>query len=312
MHPPRYHEIVQLPPPIRRAIENRADAIGFPALKRAATALSDSYREGRPARLNKDDAIAAYLVTRMPATFAATHKVLSELRNLPITSVLDIGAGTGAAALAARAHFPNATPITLIERDPSLAEVALQFVPGATAIHADLVHMPAVPPHDLVIAAWSIGELSVPIAVKLWEAARIALVVIEPGTPRGAATIRAIREELLTAGAHMAAPCPAAMPCPLADPDWCHFAARVERSSLHRRIKEGSLGYEDEKYSYVALVRDPTALPAARVLRHPKHHPGFIELELCTPQGIEHRRVTKRDRDAFRAARKVDWGGKLY
>jgi len=309
--PRTYHEEVQLPLNVRRAIEQRADAVGFPALKAAAAALSDAYREGRTARLNKDDAIAAYLVTRMPATYAAAHKVLSELRELPIAGILDIGAGTGAAALAARAHFPEASPVTLVERDPSLAEIALQFLPGATAIHADLAHMPAVPPHDLVIAAWSVGELSTPIAAKLWQAARVALVIIEPGTPRGAATVRSVREELLAAGAHMAAPCAAEMPCPLADPDWCHFAARVERSSLHRRIKEGSLGYEDEKYSYVALVREPVALAAARVLRHPKHHPGLIELQLCTPAGIEHRRVIKRDRDAFRAARKLDWGGSL-
>ena len=141
--------------------------------------------------------------------------------------------------------------------------------------------------------------------------ARVALVIVEPGTPRGAATIRAIREQLLTAGAHMAAPCPAEMACPMTAPDWCHFAARVERSSLHRRLKEGSLGYEDEKYSYVALVRDVTALPEARVLRHPHHHPGLIELQVCTPRGIEPRRVSKRDRDAFRDARKAEWGGSL-
>jgi ribosomal protein RSM22 (predicted rRNA methylase) len=296
---------------VRQAIEQRADAVGFPALKRAAAALSDGYREGKPPRLTKDDAIAAYLVTRMPATYAAAYKVLEELRGLPVTSVLDIGSGTGAAALAARAHFPEASPITLVERDPSLAEIALGFLPGAKAIHGDLAHMAAMPPHDLVIAGWSLGELSTPIAKKLWEAARVALVVIEPGTPRGAEVIRGVREELLASGARMAAPCPAEMPCPLAAPDWCHFAARVERSSLHRRIKEGRLGYEDEKYSYVAFVREQIALPAARVLRHPHHHPGLIELELCTPAGIEKRRVTKRDREAFRAARKAEWGGRF-
>ena len=100
------------------------------------------------------------------------------------------------------------------------------------------------------------------------------------------------------------------MPCPLAAPDWCHFAARVERSSLHRRIKEGALGYEDEKYSYVALTRDPVLPAASRVLRRPVHHPGLIELQLCTPDGIAPLRVTKRDREAFRAARKADWGGR--
>lgn len=308
--PDSYDEEVQLPASVRRAIEERADVVGFPALKRAAGALSDAYREGRAARLTKEDAIAAYLVTRMPATYATAYKVLGELRGLPIASVLDVGAGTGAAALAARMHFPGANAVTLIERDPSLAEIALGFLPGATAIHADITHMAAMPPHDLVIAGWSVGELSTPIAAKLWQAARVALVVIEPGTPRGAGVIRAVREELLAAGARMAAPCPAEMPCPLAAPDWCHFAARVERSSLHRRIKEGTLGYEDEKYSYVALVRDPITLPEARVLRHPWHHPGLIELELCTPRGIDQRRVMKRDREAFRAARKAEWGGR--
>jgi ribosomal protein RSM22 (predicted rRNA methylase) len=138
----------------------------------------------------------------------------------------------------------------------------------------------------------------------------VALVVIEPGTPRGAATIAAIREELFTLGAHMAAPCPAAMPCPLTAPDWCHFAARVERSSLHRRLKGGDLGYEDEKFSYVAVLREPVALSGARVLRHPQHRPGLIELELCTIAGTRRERATKRDKDRFRAARKASWGSR--
>ena len=302
---------MQLPPSVRRTIEERADSVGFPALKRAAAALSDAYRDGKPARLTTEENIVAYLVTRMPATYAAAHAVLDELRDLPIGSVLDIGAGTGAAALAARAHFPAAQPITLIERDPSLAETAVSFLPGATAIHADLSHMTSFPAHDLVIAAWSLGELTASIAALLWEAARVALVVIEPGTPRGADLIRGVREGLLGLGAHMAAPCPAEMPCPLKAPDWCHFAARVERSSLHRRVKDGALGYEDEKYSYVALVREAVALPGGRVLRRPQHHPGLIELEVCTPSGVAARRAGKRDREAFRAARKVGWGGRL-
>jgi ribosomal protein RSM22 (predicted rRNA methylase) len=291
-------------------IEERADAVGFPALKRAAEALSAAYREGKPARLSSEDAIAAYLVTRMPATYAAAVAVMEELEGLPITSVLDIGAGTGAASLAALRMFADASPVTLVERDPSLADVARQFLPAATAIHADLSRMTEFPAHDLVVAAWSLGELSTPIAAKLWDAARVALVVIEPGTPRGAGQIRAIREDLLARGAYMAAPCPAAMPCPIVEPDWCHFAARVERSSLHRRIKDAALGYEDEKYSYVALTREPVLTANARVLRRPRHHPGLIELELCTPAGIVHRRVSKRDRELFRAARHAGWGSR--
>src|SRR5260370_42123353 len=117
-----------------------------------------------------------------------------------------------------------------------------------------------------------------------------------------------IRDQLLQAGACMVAPCPAATPCPLIMPDWCPVAARVERSSLHRRIKDAELGYEDEKFSYVGLAREPVELPAGRIIRHPRHRPGLIELETCTPQGVYTRRIARSDGEAFRAARKAAWG----
>lgn len=297
-----------MPPVVRRLIEVRAEAAGFPALKRAAAALSERYREGKPTRLTSDDQLTAYLVTRMPATYAAARAALDELPDLAVSSVLDIGAGSGAASLAARERFGSAREFTLVERDPSLADAAEEFLPGARVLPADVTTLGDLPPHDLVIAAYSLGEIESNLVSRLWAAARVALVVIEPGTPQGSERIAGIREQLLESGAHMAAPCPAAMPCPLGDTDWCHFAARVERTSLHRRLKDGGLGYEDEKFSYVAVTREPVALSGTRVLRHPRHHPGLIELELCTPAGTRKERVTKRDKERFRAARKAEWG----
>ena len=283
--------------------------MGFSTLQRAAIALSDAYREGRLVRLSAEERTAAYLVTRMPATYAAAQAVLREVsaRIAPVASILDAGAGTGAASLAARDYFPDAS-ITLVERDPSFAAAARQWLPDATLLANDIARMETLPPHDLVIAAYSLGEFGAEIAVRLWQAARIALVLIEPGTPRGVQLIRKIRTALLAVGAHMIAPCPAEIPCPLADPDWCHFAARVERSSLHRRVKGGELGHEDEKFSYIALARQPVELPSARIIRHPQHRPGLIEIENCTPAGLRSERITKRDRDRFRAARKASWG----
>jgi ribosomal protein RSM22 (predicted rRNA methylase) len=301
---------VQLPIAVRQRIEEQAEALGFAALKRAAAAMSEAYREGLAPRLGAAERTAAYLVTRMPATFAAAHAVLREVAGHTgaIGSILDAGAGTGAASLAAQEHFPHAA-VTMVERDAALSAAARQWLPDATLMAADVARLEVLPPHDLVMAAYSLGEFGVGLAARLWQAARVALVVIEPGTPCGFAMVRQVRGELLAAGAHMLAPCPAETACPLADPDWCHFAARVERSSLHRRVKGGELGYEDEKFSYVALARHAVELPPARIIRHPQHRPGLIAIETCTAAGLRSERIAKRDRERFRSARKAVWGG---
>lgn len=286
--------------------------MGIAALKRAAQAISCSYREGCAtalAGLAPEERVAAYLATRMPATYAAAVAVLRELQHHPVASILDIGAGAGAATLAASRWFPGLDSITLVERDTALLDAAREFLPHAEIQRENFLHIAKFAPHDLVIAAYSLGEAPPSeIISRLWQAARVALVVIEPGTPRGFALVKDVRTRLLTAGAHMLAPCPGAGSCPVVEPDWCHFAARVERSALHRRLKEGDLNYEDEKFSYVAVGREPAALAAARIVRRPRHQPGLIVLETCTPGGHATVRIGKRNRDQFRAARHAAWG----
>jgi len=290
-------------------IEERANALGFSELREAVAEISEHYRNDRPARLNDGRRTAAYLVTRMPATYAAAHAVLRELRDRlgPIGTILDIGAGTGAASLAARECFPD-TSITMIERDTTLSEAARLLLPDAEIVMGDLKNMPSLPAADLVIAVYSLGECGAAVARRMWTAARIAVIVVEPGTPRGFSLIRSVREDLLALSAHLAAPCPTAGPCPILVPDWCHFAARVERSSLHRRVKGGEIGYEDEKYSYVAFTRRPVAMAAARIIRRPAQSPGLITLATCRAGGLTTERVRKRDREAYRAARHAAWG----
>jgi ribosomal protein RSM22 (predicted rRNA methylase) len=293
-------------------IDERAEAAGFAPLKSAAAAMSAAYRDNRAPRQPDPARTAAYLVTRMPATFAAAHAVLRELRERlgarPISSVLDIGGGAGAASLAARECFPEAQTITMVERDAALAAAARQWLPEAAITVEDVTRRKTLPPHDLVIAAYSLGEIGEALAARLWQAARVALVAIEPGTPRGYALILKVREQLLEAGACMLAPCPAATACPLAAPDWCHFAARVERSSIHRRVKDAELGYEDEKFSYVAVAREPVELAASRIIRRPRQRPGLSVLEICAPAGVQSVHASRRDRGTFRAARKATWG----
>jgi ribosomal protein RSM22 (predicted rRNA methylase) len=120
--------------------------------------------------------------------------------------------------------------------------------------------------------------------------------------------MRQLRADLIAAGGHVLAPCPHEHACPMTENDWCHFAARVERSALHRKLKAASLGYEDEKYSYLVMAKQPVKSASARILRHPQVNSGFVKLQLCTPNGLQNLTVTRSDKEAFKQARKADWG----
>jgi ribosomal protein RSM22 (predicted rRNA methylase) len=166
--------------------------------------------------------------------------------------------------------------------------------------------------HDLAVFSYSLGELdrteARALVDRIWKATDWFLLIVEPGTPRGFSLVREMRNHLLGLGGHLIAPCPHQDPCPLQGGDWCHFAARVERTAEHRRLKGATLGFEDEKYSYVAVCRRPLKAALARVTRHPQHFPGFIKLQLCSPEGQRQVAVTKKAKDLFRRARKVRWG----
>ncbi|MCF3963293.1 small ribosomal subunit Rsm22 family protein, partial [Streptomyces fuscigenes] len=176
------------------------------------------------------------------------------------------------------------------------------------------------PASDLVTVAYVLKELSERDRDALVSgAARAAgaVVVVEPGTPDGYERVMAARDALIAAGFTVAAPCPHDGACPIErGADWCHFAARVGRSSLHRQVKGGSLPYEDEKFSYVAAVRadggaaGSGARPAgARVVRRPQLRKGQVLLDLCTVEdGLRRETVTKRLGALYRAARDTEWG----
>jgi len=65
------------------------------------------------------------------------------------------------------------------------------------------------------------------------------------------------------------------------------FSQRLQRTAEHRQLKGGSLGYEDEKFSYLIASRAALNPASARIVRHPRKHIGFLHLNLCTPAGLQ-------------------------
>jgi ribosomal protein RSM22 (predicted rRNA methylase) len=238
----------------------------------------------------------------------------------PITSLLDLGSGPGTASWAATQVFPDLQQITLIEQDEGLIQLGKSLalkgentlLQNATWARANLRTINTFPAHDLVISSYALGELPQNVSGEILKtalsSANTTLAIIEPGTMVGFNRIRQFRDDLLELGGHLIAPCPHQNECPIGVDDWCHFSQRVDRSSLHRRLKTGTLGHEDEKFSYIAASKDPIQPASARVLRHPKRRSGHAQLQLCTQDGIQTITVSRREKNNWKRARRIDWG----
>ncbi|MER5489152.1 small ribosomal subunit Rsm22 family protein [Streptomyces sp. NPDC002812] len=278
-----------------------------------------------PVLRNRSD-VAAYAAYRMPATFEAVRSALDGLAQAAPdwspASHVDVGGGTGAAAWAADATWGGPRETAVLDwADPALvlgkelaaasSSATLRAAEWRQSVIGAGMKLPGA---DLVTVSYVLGELT-PEARRevVAEAARAgqAVVVVEPGTPEGYLRIREARDQLIEAGLQVAAPCPHDGTCPIeVGKDWCHFSARVSRSSLHRQVKGGSLSYEDEKFSYVAATRFPVEPAASRITRRPQIRKGLVQLELCGPESEGQTRVnvTKRHGDLYKAARNADWG----
>ncbi|TQK44115.1 ribosomal protein RSM22 (predicted rRNA methylase) [Streptomyces sp. SLBN-118] len=314
---------------LRTALAALLDGLPPKQAAQAVDRLIASYRGNTPTDapvLRDRSDVAAYAAYRMPATFEAVRSALAALRAaapewIPATHT-DIGGGTGAASWAvAEAWEENAPRTTVLDwAEPALAlgrELALASgVPALRAAEWQRSRISAalrIESTDLVTVSYVLKELTAKDRdAVVSEAARAAraVVIVEPGTPDGYARVIEARDRLIAAGLTVAAPCPHSAACPI-EPgaDWCHFAARVSRSSLHRQVKGGSLPYEDEKFSYVAAVRFPANPAASRVTRKPQIRKGLVLLDLCTDtDGLRRDNVAKRHGALYRSARDASWG----
>jgi ribosomal protein RSM22 (predicted rRNA methylase) len=314
-----------LPPDLAQGIEEFSEEVLPSELARGAAALAGAYRETHRARPQLDALHrAAYLVTRLPATYAVLSRVLHESKlripGLRVASMLDLGAGPGTAMWAAAESFPELSRAVLIEDSAEWITIGRQL---ASKSHRESIRsvewrqgsvagsLPS-GSFDLVTLSYVLNELRPSerpeVLRAAWDRTDKLLIIAEPGTPAGFEHVRDLRRELIANGAHMVAPCPHAGECPMHDGNWCHFATRVQRSSEHRAAKSAELAYEDEKYSYVVFAREPAQLPAGRILRHPQKHSGHMELELCTAKGVQRETVSRKQGQRYKVVRKVEWG----
>ncbi|MFE4583592.1 small ribosomal subunit Rsm22 family protein [Streptomyces chartreusis] len=292
----------------------------------AVDRLIANYRGATPtdAPILRDRAdVAAYAAYRMPATFEAVHSALEAFaRTVPDwtpATHTDVGGGTGAATWAVSTTWPGERSVTVLDwaepalaigreiaaADPTLDKARWQ----RTRIDSTLT----LDPTDLVTVSYVLNELTAGDRATLLDTVASAartVVIVEPGTPDGYTRVIEARDRLIAAGFRIAAPCPHSAACPIVPgTDWCHFSARVSRSSLHRRIKGGSLAYEDEKFSYVAATRLPATPAPARVVRKPQIRKGQVLLDLCeTDPSLRRTTITKRHGDLYKAARDTEWG----
>ncbi|MFJ6630094.1 small ribosomal subunit Rsm22 family protein [Streptomyces sp. NPDC091376] len=311
------------------ALADLLDGLPQGRAAQAVERLIASYRGDTPtdAPVLRDRAdVAAYAAYRMPATFEAVRSALAALRAaapswVPATHT-DIGGGTGAASWAVAEAWPEGGHRTTVLdwAEPALAlgrELAAgadsAALRGARWQRARIGEAMRLEPADLITVSYvlkELGEADRTAVVGQAAAAGQTVLIVEPGTPDGYERIIAARDLLIGAGLRVAAPCPHSERCPIVPgTDWCHFAARVSRSSLHRRVKGGSLSYEDEKFSYVAATRFPVTPAPARVTRRPQIRKGQVLLDLCASDDTLHREtITKRHGALYRAARDVSWG----
>lgn len=184
--------------------------------------------------LSQPDLRQEYESEIAPRTGAALRRILEQVELAPRPRrVLDLGAGTGVAARVLRSCFGEDVEL-----------VAVDKVGGPGILVADVLR--GVRPagvsgrFDLIVAAHLLNELGG--RLDLDGRARLVAgwcrdllepdgtcIVIEPALREISRALLGVRDRLLAAGLHVAAPCFCQTACPalLRDRDWCHDSAEV-------------------------------------------------------------------------------------
>lgn len=128
-------------PALDAALAALLDQVSRKDLEKRAKTMSLAYRaQGNSAVIADRMDGLAYLVTRMPATYAVAQAVLQRTSEsapgFSPKSLTDVGAGPGTVALAAREVWPTFKTCSLVEPNATFRELARKLLPGAAIIKA--------------------------------------------------------------------------------------------------------------------------------------------------------------------------------
>lgn len=269
--------------------------------------------------------VKAYAAARMPATFAAISRTLAELpEDFSPTSILDLGAGTGAASLAVLHYFPHMKLLTLVEQDAHALDAAKQLIQSVWSsggrsefCQEKLGHYSYEKPQDLVILSYVLNELPLLEQKKILQNVLATqssyVLILMPGTPLCFQQLLHLRQLAIDLNYSIMAPCSHQQTCPMASTpsNWCHFAVRLARSRSHRLFKSADLNFEDEKFCYLLLSKAPDTSKASRIVKKPIHRSGHSIFDICEPSELKRVVIGRKHKTLYKTATKLSWGDVL-
>lgn len=314
-----------IPNLLELAIEEEVNKYNIKDLKNAAQNLSKRYMEAErtgESLLKTELDTISYSVIRMPATYSAIKTCLEKVKEVydeKIESLLDIGSGTGAGEWAATECY-EIKNITCLERDAGMRNLSKKYfeynenLKNINFIEADILKEKLKVKKDLCILSYMINELDkkdrMTVIDKVLEATEKVLLIVEPGTPEGFENIKEIRDYAYSKGYSIIAPCTGFCGrCDIPENDWCASSVRVQRTRIHKYLKDAEVGYEDEKFSYIAISKNKIEkISKRRILRHPKIENGRILVKTCTMGEIKEEIITKKNKEEFKNLKKKNVG----